>query len=348
MKAAYLTGPREMEVREAPEPRLSGPREVLLRIDTVGVCGSDIHYFTSGRIGSAVVRFPFIVGHECAGTILQVGPAVRRLKVGQRVAVDPLVTCGECDQCREGRSHTCRNQRFLGLPGQLDGALVELLVMPEGSCFAIPDSLTLDQAVMVEPLSIGLYAQRMSQLGKGAKIAVLGSGPIGLCTLLACRTAADCTAYVTDLIAERLALASRCGAAWTGNPQQDDIVKAIGNMEPPGLDFVFECAGQQETVDQGVELLKPGGTLLIVGIPEVDRITFPIHTLRRKELTIKNVRRQNECMADAIELVAGGKVNINPLITHHFSLAEAKAAFDLVAGYRDGVIKALIHIPGKS
>jgi len=345
MKAAYLTGLREIEICEVPAPSLRGPRDILLRIDRVGVCGSDVHYYTSGCIGSAVVEFPFILGHECAGTIVEVGPAVSQLKVGQRVAIDPLVACGKCDQCRRGRAHTCRNQRFLGLPGQLPGALVEYLVMPEDSCFPIPDSLTIDQAVVVEPLSIGLYAQRMSQPERGAKIAILGSGPIGLCTLLAWLAAADCTAYVTDLIPERLRLASQCGAAWTGNPRHIDVVQSIRDMEPLGLDLVFECAGQQETVDQGVELLKPGGTLLIVGIPEIDRISFPIHTLRRKELTIRNVRRQNQCMADAIEMVASGKVDIAPLITHHFSLAGTKAAFDLVAGYRDGVVKALIHVP---
>jgi threonine dehydrogenase-like Zn-dependent dehydrogenase len=149
------------------------------------------------------------------------------------------------------------------------------------------------------------------------------------------------------LIAERLKLASQLGAAWTGNPKRSDVVKTIRDTEPLGVDFVFECAGEQETVDQGVELLKPGGALLIVGIPEVDRISFPIHTLRRKELTIKNVRRQNQCMAPAIDMVASGKVNVDPLMTHHFSLEETKAAFDLVAGYRDGVVKALIHVPGK-
>ena len=346
MKAAYLTSLRTLEVREAPEPLVRGPRDVLLRVGAVGVCGSDIHYYRTGRIGSAAVEFPFVVGHECAGTVVATGPEARRLKPGQRVAIDPLVTCGECDQCRQRRSHTCRKQRFLGLPGQLGGSLVEFLVMPEESCYAIPDSLTLDQAVVIEPLSIGLYAQRMSQLKSGAKIAILGAGPIGLCTLLACRAAADCTAYVTDPIPERRRLAAKLGADWTGSPRAMDVVKTISNAEPLGVDFVFECAGEQETIDHGVELLKPGGTLLIVGIPELDRITFPIHTLRRKELTIKNVRRQNECMADAIEMVASGKVNIDLLMTHRFPMAETQAAFDLVAGYRDGVIKVLIQIPG--
>jgi L-iditol 2-dehydrogenase len=277
--------------------------------------------------------------------VQEVGAEVRGLKVGQRVAIDPLVSCGHCDQCRAGRTHTCRNQRFLGLPGQLAGSLVEYLVLPEECCYPIPGSMTLDQAVLVEPLSIGVYAQRISQLASGARIAILGSGPIGLSVLLACRLAVDCRAYVTDLIDERLKLASHCGATWTGNPKKCDVAKKIRDAEPLGVDFVFECAGEQETVDQGVELLKPGGALLIVGIPEVDRISFPIHTLRRKELTIKNVRRQNQCMTPAIDMVASGKVNVDPLMTHHFPLAETQAPFDLVADYRDGVVKALIHLP---
>jgi L-iditol 2-dehydrogenase len=348
MKAAFLTGLRDMEIRETPEPQLRGPRDVLLRIDTVGVCGSDVHYYTKGRIGSAVVKYPFIVGHECAGTVQGVGAEVRGLQVGERVAIDPLVSCGQCDQCQAGRPHTCRNQCFLGVPGQLAGSLVEYLVLPEECCYPIPASMTVDQAVLVEPLSIGVYAQRISQLVPGAKIAILGSGPIGLSILLACRVAVDCRAYVTDLIAERLKLASHLGAAWTGNPKQTDVVKTVRDAEPLGVDFVFECAGEQETLDQGVDVLRPGGTLLVVGIPEVDRISFPIHALRRKELTIKNVRRQNQCISPAIGLVASGRVCVDPLMTHHFSLEETKAAFDLVAGYRDGVVKALIHVSGRA
>lgn len=345
MKAAYLTGLWQMEIREVPEPGPVTGRDVLLQIGAVGVCGSDVHYFKTGRIGPASVDFPFILGHECAGTIVATGPEAKRFKPGQRVLIDPLVVCGECDQCQQHRRHTCRNQRFLGMPGQLGGSLVELLAMPEDSCHVIPDTLTLDQAVVVEPLSIGLYAVRMAGIEPGAKVAILGAGMIGLCTLLASRATASCTAYVTDLLPERRGLATRFGAVWTGSPRLTDIVKTISAAEPLGVDFVFECAGEQETLDQGVELLKPGGTLLIVGIPELDRIEFPVHTLRRKELTIRNVRRQNECMDDAIDLVASSRVELAPLITHRFPLVETQRAFELVSGYRDGVVKALIHPP---
>jgi len=345
IKAAFLTGIRQLEIREVPEPALTRPGDVRLKIEAVGVCGSDLHYYTQGNIGALVVSYPWIVGHECAGTVLETGPGVKHLKAGQRVAVDPLVSCGECDQCRAGRANTCRHQQFLACPGQLPGALVEYLVLPEECCFPIPDSLTMPQAVAIEPLCIGLHAQQLAQPAPGAKIGVLGSGPIGLSVLLACRAAGEFTIYATDLLEERLAVARQCGAGWTGNPRREDVVAAILQQAPLGLDFVFECAGEQETLDQGVELLKPGGTLLLIGIPEVARVSFKPDSMRRKELRLQNVRRQNECAQPAIDLVATGKINLDPLLTHDFPFAETKAAFDLVAAYRDGVVKAVIHIP---
>ncbi len=346
MRAAFLTGIRQLQILDAPEPKLTAPREVLLRMDTVGVCGSDVHYYTKGRIGAQVVQFPERVGHECAGTVVEVGSEVTSPRVGQRVAVDPLIACGQCDQCRLGRRHTCRRQRFLGNPGEAPGALAEFLIMPAESCYPVPDSMTQVRAALVEPFSIGLYAQRLSQMQPGANIAVLGSGPIGLCVLLACRAAGAGTTYATDLLDERLKVARQCSATWAGNPQKTDIVAAIGQLEPLGLDYVFECAGEQQTLDQAVEILKPGGQLLILGIPELDRVSFSIHSLRRKEIRVLNVRRQNHCTAPAVEMIARNLVSVDPLVTHHFSLAQSKEAFDLVDGYCDGVMKAIIHVSG--
>ncbi|HUZ45055.1 MAG TPA: alcohol dehydrogenase catalytic domain-containing protein [Terriglobia bacterium] len=344
MKAAFLTGLRQIAIQETARPEIDDPRSVLIRIGTVGVCGSDVHFFTTGRIGLQVANYPEWTGHECAGTVVAVGRDVKYLKAGQRVAIDPLVRCGKCDQCLSGREHTCRDQKFLGAAGGAGGALAEYVVMPEDSCFATPDSMTLVQATAVEPLSIGLYAQRLAGIEPGAKIAILGSGPIGLCVLLACKAAGDCKAYVTDLIDERLEAARRCGADWVGNPKKSDVVSALREEEPLGVDFVFECAGQQETLDQSIEMLKPGGTVLIVGIPEVNRVSFDVHAARRKEVRLQSVRRQNECTAAAIDLVASGAINVDQLVTHHFPLAETQQAFDLVAGYRDGVVKAMIHV----
>ena len=344
MNAVYLTGLRQMEMRPVPPPPIPGPHAVWLRVDALGVCGSDIHYFTQGRIGPQVVTFPQILGHEFGATVVEVGSEVKSLRPGQRVAVDPLVACGECDQCRSGRKNTCRNQKFLGNPGQLPGALVEYLVMPAECCVPVPASLSDEEVAMVEPLSIGVYAAQMAQLKPGARVGIVGAGPIGLCALLAVRALSDATAYVTDLIEERLTVARACGAAWTGNPHREDVVSAIHRLEPLGMDAVFECAGEQDALDQGVELLKPGGTLLVIGIPEVDRVSFNINLLRRNELRVLPVRRQNECVEQAVELIASGRVNVRPLITHRFPMEDAARAFELVSSRSDGVVKAIIRV----
>jgi len=348
VKAAFLTDLGRVEIRETPAPKLQRDDDVLLRIDAVGICGSDMHYYKAGGIGSQKIRYPWTIGHECTGSVLEIGDKVTALKRGQRVAVDPLIVCGQCDQCLAGRYHTCRNQRFLGSPGQAPGALAEYLLMPAACCYPLPDSLTDAQGVVIEPLSIGVYAQRFAGQTKGTNLAVLGTGPIGLCVLLALQAAGGCESYATDLIDERLEVARKCGAKWTGNSDRQDIVAEMLKRRPDGLDYVFECAGEQETLDQGVELLAPGGTLLLVGIPETQRVSFNIDLLRRKELRLQNVRRQNDCVAESIRLVTSGAINVDPLITHHFTLAETKAAFDLVADYRDGVLKAIIHVSGEA
>ena len=344
MKAAFLTGVRDVTIRDAPEPGPPGPADVLLRVEVVGVCGSDMHYYKTGRIGEQVVEYPWIVGHECAAVVEEVGSEVEGLAVGQRVAVDPLMCCGHCDQCRLGHVHTCRNQRFLGCPGQSPGALTERIVMPASSCCPIPESMTMIQATLAEPFSISLWASRLGAAPEGAKIAILGSGPIGLGVLAALKDAGKCTVYQTDLLDNRLGVARRLGADWTANAATSDVVADVLAAEPDGLDVVFECAGEQETLDQALDLLTPCGKLAIVGIHQVDRISFNPNRIRRKELRITGVRRQLECIAAAVEMIAAARVNLDALVTHEFTLAETKAAFDMVADYRDHVVKAIIHV----
>jgi len=344
VKAAFLTGLRKLEIGEAPEPRIQRDDEVLVRVDAVGLCGSDVHTYKEGGIGGARASYPWILGHECAGTILATGRAAGGAKAGQRVAVDPLISCNRCDQCLAGRKHTCRNQKFLASPGQAPGALVERLVMPAECCHPIPDSMTAAAATLTEPLSIGLHSRSLAHLPPGGSAAILGSGPIGLCVLLALKQAGPVKVLMTDLIEERLDMARRLGADWTASAVRDDVPARAAELFPAGVDRVFECAGKQETVDQALAMLSPGGVLVLVGIPEVERISFDIHTARRRELALQNVRRQNRCMQPAIELVASGKVKVDELATHHFDLAESREAFEMVSDYRDGVIKAIIHV----
>lgn len=347
LKAAYLTGIREVEIRDVPEPELTNPTDVKLRVEAVGVCGSDMHYYRTGRIGDQVVQYPWTVGHEISAKVVEVGSDVAGLPPDGRVAVDPLIPCGQCDQCLSHREHTCRNQAFMGCPGQFPGALVEYLVIPARCCSPVPDSLTVEQTVLIEPFSIGLYSQRLAGDVSGAKIAVLGCGPIGLSVLLALRAGGECTVYMTDILDNRAALARELGAAWTGNPRTEDVVARILEAEPLGVDLAYECAGEQETADQCLELLSPGGTLMLVGIPEEDRISFEMNAMRRKEVRIQNVRRQNRCVAPAIEMIASGGADVGAMVTHRFPLGETGAAFDMVCDYRDDVVKAIIHLDEK-
>jgi L-iditol 2-dehydrogenase len=344
MKAAVLTGIRQMEVREVPDPKITKNTDVLLKIEKVGVCGSDVHYFETGRIGSQVVKFPYIVGHECAATVAAVGRGVTRVKVGEQVVVEPAVSCHECDQCRRGRENTCFKLRFLGTPGQGDGCLSEFLVMPEECCFPIGGKITIEQGVLCEPLAIAVYAVKQSRVPRGADVAVLGAGPIGLSCMVSARAEGVGACYLTEKIEERVKVARKGGATWVGNPLKEDVVAAILKHRPLGLDVVYECAGQQETIDQGIDLLRAGGTLMLIGIPREDRVSFSIDKIRRKEITILNVRRQNGCTQAAIDLQASGKVDANFMVTHRFPLERVQEAFELVAGYRDGAVKALIEM----
>ena len=342
MKAMMLTGIREMEIREVPDPVLKNPNDVKIRLLVLGICGSDIHYYTSGKIGSQVVKYPFTVGHECAGEVIEAGPAVTRVRKGDIIAVEPAMWCGKCDQCLSGRHHTCRTLKFLGCPGQAEGALSEYIVMPEESCYPLPGTLTPDHGAISEPLAIGVYAVKKAGEIKGTRIGILGFGPIGMSVLLGAKTQGAGEIYVTDKIDGRLAIASKEKATWTGNPMKKNIAEIIRQREPLGLDIVFECCGQQETVDQAVDILKPGGRLIVVGIPEFNRWTLSVDDTRRREISVQFIRRQVGCVEDSLEMMNDGKINVGNMVTHRFPFENTKEAFDLVAGYQDGVMKAMI------
>jgi len=344
MKAAVLTGIRRMQVTDVPEPKIAKETDVLLKIEMVGICGSDLHYYETGRIGEQIIEYPFIIGHECVATVKAVGSAVTRVKVGDEVAVDPAVACHECDQCKKGRENTCYNVRFLGVPGQGGGCLCEYIIMPQECCFPTNGAITFEQGVLCEPLSIGVHSVKQAHMPGRASIAILGVGPIGLSVLLAAKVEKADRIYVTDKIDARLEAARRVAVTWTGNPDQIDVVGEILAADPLGPDVVFECCGQQEALDQAFDILKPGGHLVMVGTPRQERVSFDVDKFRRKELSIIYIRRQNHCVQRALDLVAGGQVNVDFMVTHRFPLEGTKDAFELVAGYRDGVIKAMISL----
>jgi len=242
MKAMMLTGIRKMEMMDVPEPVIKNPDDVKIRMSVVGICGSDIHYFTQGNIGSQKVTFPFTLGHEGTGVVVETAPSVKNVKPGDIVAIEPAMPCGKCDQCLSGRSHTCRKLRFLGCPNQAEGCLSEYIIMPAHCCFLLPGKLTPDHGSISEPLAIGVYSVKKAGNIKGLKIGILGFGPIGMSVMLAAKTKNASAIYVTDKIDERLSIASKEAADYTGNPLKENIVEKIKQKEPPGLNVVFECS----------------------------------------------------------------------------------------------------------
>ena len=344
MKAMKLTGIRRMEMMDTIMPGISNDNEVLIKMKVVGICGSDVHYYNEGRIGSHVVKYPFAVGHEGAGIVEETGAKVRSVKAGDRIAIEPAMSCFECDQCKAGRENTCRNLKFLGCPGQAEGCLSEYIVLPEKCCIPIPDQMTFDEAAISEPLAIGLYAAKRSMPVSGANLAILGFGPIGMSVMLTAKAMGAAKIYVTDKLDYRNKLAELSGAFMTGNPDNEDVVKKIVDQIPEELDTVFECCGQQDAMRNAIDMVKPGGKIMIVGIPEFDNWNFKADKMRRKEITTFNVRRQNHCTEDAIQMITDKTTDVSKMVTHRFMFENSKSGFDLVSNYDDQVMKAMIDI----
>jgi L-iditol 2-dehydrogenase len=343
MKSIALTGIRQMKIQEVPQPVISKDTDVLIRMKAVGVCGSDIHYYTSGRIGSQVVEYPVVVGHEGSGIVEKVGRKVKRVKPGDRIAIEPAMPCFECDQCKNGRLNTCRNLKFLGCPGQAAGCLSEFIVMPETSCYPVSTGINYTEAALSEPLAIGVYAFNQALLKPGSRIGILGYGPIGMSVHLAAKIKGIAAVCVTDKIDDRLSIAVETGTTYTGNPNKTSVKDDIIQQVPSGLDAVFECCGQQDAFETAFHLLNPGGKIMLIGIPEFDYWKIPVDLGRRKEITIIHVRRQNEALEETLEGLDKGIYDVSRMPTHYFAFADTQKAFELVSNYRDGVMKAIIQ-----
>ncbi|SHE66731.1 L-iditol 2-dehydrogenase [Mariniphaga anaerophila] len=343
MKKVVLTGIREMEMISAPVPQIANADDVKIKLVSIGVCGSDIHYYSEGKIGTQVVKYPFAVGHECSGTIVEVGSKVTNVKVGDLVVVDPSVHCGHCDQCLSGRPHTCRNNRFLGCPGQLEGCLSEYIVMPSFTCFPVTGKLNPVQAALIEPFTIGVYSVKLAEIkNRQTSVGIFGAGPIGLSILLKLLADEVTNVGMIEPLEYRLEKAKEIGVRYVVNPEKQNVKTEVEKFEELLVDVVFDASGEQAAVTNAVKILKPGGRLVLVGIPPSAEYTFDMDLMRRKELSIVNVRRQNHCVEEAIELVVSGKADVEKMVTHHFPPEKTSTAFDIVEGYKDGAIKAMI------
>jgi L-iditol 2-dehydrogenase len=343
MKAARLYGPGDLRVDEVPVPA-PGPGEVLLQVLSVGVCGSGVHYYLDGGIGDDKISEPFVIGHEFSARVAALGPGVEGLPVGTRVAVEPAISCGKCEFCLEGHPNLCENILFCSTP-PTPGALQEYIVHPAELCFPLPDSVDNAQGAMLEPLGIALHAVRLAGLHPGDTVAILGGGPIGLLILEVARISGARAVYVTDLVPERLAMARRLGATDVLKADDGDPVAWIMELTAGrGVDVVFEAAWAEETVAQAAEVARRGGKAMMVGIPREDRAVFPGHTVRRKGLTIKYVRRMKHTYPRAIAMVADGLIDVDSIVTHRFPLEQVARGYDLVSTRNDGAMKVVIEI----
>lgn len=307
----------------------------------VGICGSDIHYYATGRIGDQVVRYPFVLGHEGSG---QIADGAGLFPPGTPVYIEPAMACHSCDQCLAGRENTCRNLKFLGNPLEHPGCMSEEIVLPRDCIVPLPNWLGLEEAVLLEPLSIGVYAVQRSRAENGCRAAIAGAGPIGLSVLLALTDIEPHRVFVSEPVQARRKAAEQLGAHGSFDPGQAGAAPAIFAATGGGADIAFECAGTQESIDDAARMLRPGGTMVLIGIPEgLDRITYDPHLARRRELTVVNIRRQNRCTDAALSILAARRDAAKVLITHRISPVRAGEAFDLVEHKSDGSIKAVLQ-----
>ncbi|MFH1707777.1 MAG: alcohol dehydrogenase catalytic domain-containing protein [Planctomycetota bacterium] len=342
MKAIFLTALNTLELRDIPAPT-PGPGEVLVHVGAVGICGSDVHYYRHGKIGIEKAVYPQALGHEPSGTIEAVGTGVDAARVDERVAIEPGIGCGECEFCRSARENLCPKVIFLGSPGR-QGAYREFVVMPGKNCVPVPKTMTMAAAAMLEPFAVGVEAASIANIRPGFTACVLGCGSIGLSTMAAAAASGVTEIFGVDpLEFRRTAAQKHFGAGEVfGGPNDKVAAWLMDETNGRGVDVVFEASGDHAAFTIMPDLAVRGGMAVIIGIPTADSYSFSPHIARRKGLTITNCRRSNRKLETAIKLAETGRVDLDKLVTHRFSLEDTAKGFDLVDGYRDGVIKAIV------
>ncbi len=340
MKAFALVAPGNFGWAEVPDDPAPGAGQVVVRPAACGICASDVHYWLHGRIGDQVITsYPFVLGHECAGVVVAVGDGVRSVRPGQRVAVEPGITCGQCAPCKEGRENICPNVKFLATP-PWHGALRDTILTSERNVEPIPDSLSFEAAAVCEPFGVGIHATRLAGVGPADTVAVFGAGSIGLSTAVAARCRGARRVIIAEPVRERRALTESMG--FEAIDIDADPVKQIRDMTGGGVNVSFEAAGDPQAMNWAVTAARLGGKAVIIGIPVEDRIPLDVHRMRRSELTLFNCRRSNRTLAEAVRLIAGPAADLHRIATHRFPVAEAEAAFDMVSKRAAGVVKAML------
>ena len=345
-----LVGPRRIRVMDVPLPRPK-PGEALVRVRAVGICRSDIHYYQTGRIGDQVIkRWPQALGHEAAGEVWQVpaggrvrpeGARPRGISVGDRVAIEPATPCGKCVYCRRGRGNICIGVKFLGMPGN-PGAFAEFISIAPANLVKLPGRATFEEGVALEPMAIGLHSVRLFK-ERIPEAAVVGVGPVGLSVLAALRMEFNSRVAVFDYLPYRLRVAKVMGAVTQARINRGTVPLKDSIKNGRKWEFVFEAGGTGEAVELALDLAAPGGSVALIGIHDGARTPVNLHMARRKELNLFNVRRSNDELGECVRMVASGKLDLSPTISHRGRLEDADRFFAMAERYRDGVVKAVIN-----
>jgi L-iditol 2-dehydrogenase len=342
-KAVYMTGLNKMEMRDVEMPKIKED-QVLIKLEYVGICGSDVHYLEHGSIGDFIVNGDFILGHECAGEIVEIGSKVSDLTVGDKVALEPGATCGQCEFCKSGKYNLCPDVEFLATP-PYHGCLENYIAFPANMCFKLPSNITTKEGALVEPLAVGMHAAAQGNVKLGDSVVILGSGCIGLVTLLACKAYGATDITVVDVMPKRLEYAMKLGATRVINAKEEDAVAKIDEITGgKGVDVVIETAGSKITIKQTAYLVKRGGTVVLVGMAPEDIIEYNFAKIMAKEATITSVFRYRNIYPKAINAIAKGIIDVSGIVTHEFDFTDTAKAFDFVINNKNDVVKAVIKI----
>ena len=342
MKTAVMLGIGKMGFEERDIPQIKED-EVLIKLEYVGICGSDLHYYERGAIGDYVVKPPFVLGHEPGGTVVEVGEKVKNLKVGDRVALEPGKTCGHCEFCRTGRYNLCPDVVFFATP-PVDGVFQEYVAHEADLCFKLPDNVSTLEGALIEPLAVGFHAAIQGDAHLGQKAVVMGSGCIGLVSMMALKARGVSEVYVVDIMEKRLQKAMELGATGVINGAQDKVEEKINELtEGKGVDLVIETAGTEITTRQAINIAKKGSAIVLVGYSKTGEMTLPMSLVLDKELTLKSVFRYRHIYPMAIEAVSQGKVNLKGIVTDIFDLDDVQKAMDYSVNNKADIVKAVIR-----
>jgi L-iditol 2-dehydrogenase len=339
-KAVYLTALEEMSFREISVPAVQ-PDEVLVKMEAVGICGSDLHYYAHGRIGSFVVEFPFILGHECAGTVVDKGASVKHLEIGDRVALEPGVPCGSCEFCRSGRYNLCPDVQFLATP-PYQGCLMNYIAHKADFAFKLPPQVSAIEGALVEPLAIGINAALTGGVQIGDTVVIFGAGCIGLVTLLAAKASGAARVIVVDVIDKRLAVAARMGAEIVNARQADTVTRVLEMTGGRGARVIIDCAGTRATIAQTVQVAKAGGKIVWVGMATDVIDGLPLGPISAKELTITSIFRYKNLYPLTIQAIAEKKIDIGGIVSNQYRFEDTPRAFAESLANMQNIVKGVI------